>query len=221
MVNACRLGQPPSITRSEMGGFAETFLRGGAAAFVGCPLVGRRRAGSVLRRDVLRRPARTRGRHDRERHHRRPRGRSHQRRPDLARLHLSARPPRYARLAGRPAHTTEPPRHPEGQQRMSEVSTTTSHTITQNGGLTAGPPGLGRRRAGPVERPFDRAQRSRRPACPRAQHAAHQRAGLPQHPRRRGPALRHRPADLPGGTPAAGAAGDLGRTAASWTRPLD
>lgn len=34
-LNACRIGQAPS-TRSEVGGFAETFLRGGAAAFVGC-----------------------------------------------------------------------------------------------------------------------------------------------------------------------------------------
>ncbi len=35
VLNACRLGQAPS-TRSEVGGFAETFLRGGAGAFVGC-----------------------------------------------------------------------------------------------------------------------------------------------------------------------------------------
>ena len=34
-LNACRIGQAPS-TRSEAGGFAETFLRGGAGAFVGC-----------------------------------------------------------------------------------------------------------------------------------------------------------------------------------------
>ncbi len=34
-LNACRIGQAPS-TRSEVGGFAETFLRGGAGAFVGC-----------------------------------------------------------------------------------------------------------------------------------------------------------------------------------------
>ena len=35
VLNACRIGQAPS-TRSEVGGFAETFLRGGAGAFVGC-----------------------------------------------------------------------------------------------------------------------------------------------------------------------------------------
>lgn len=35
VLNACRLGQPPQ-TRSELGGFAETFLRGGAGAFLGC-----------------------------------------------------------------------------------------------------------------------------------------------------------------------------------------
>ena len=34
-LNACRIGEAPS-TRSEVGGFAETFLRGGAGAFVGC-----------------------------------------------------------------------------------------------------------------------------------------------------------------------------------------
>ncbi|RHW24210.1 CHAT domain-containing protein [Nocardioides immobilis] len=34
-LNACGIGQAPS-TRAEMGGFAETFLRGGAGAFVGC-----------------------------------------------------------------------------------------------------------------------------------------------------------------------------------------
>ncbi len=35
VINACRLGQPPS-RRSEAGGFAESFLRAGAGAFVGC-----------------------------------------------------------------------------------------------------------------------------------------------------------------------------------------
>ncbi len=35
VINACRLGHPPS-RRSEAGGFAESFLRAGAGAFVGC-----------------------------------------------------------------------------------------------------------------------------------------------------------------------------------------
>ena len=35
VLNACRVGRPPS-TGSEQGSFAEAFLRGGAAAFVGC-----------------------------------------------------------------------------------------------------------------------------------------------------------------------------------------
>ncbi|MEO5652656.1 MAG: CHAT domain-containing protein [Marmoricola sp.] len=35
VINACRLGRPPS-RRSEAGGFAESFLRAGAGAFVGC-----------------------------------------------------------------------------------------------------------------------------------------------------------------------------------------
>lgn len=35
VLNACRIGRPP-LTRSETGGFAEAFLRGGAGAFVGC-----------------------------------------------------------------------------------------------------------------------------------------------------------------------------------------
>lgn len=35
VLNSCRLGRPPS-KHSEQGGFAEAFLRGGAAAFVGC-----------------------------------------------------------------------------------------------------------------------------------------------------------------------------------------
>lgn len=35
VLNACRLGQPPS-SASEVGGFAEAFLRAGAGAFVGC-----------------------------------------------------------------------------------------------------------------------------------------------------------------------------------------
>ncbi|KRE31085.1 caspase family protein [Agromyces sp. Soil535] len=35
VLNACRLGRAPT-RRSEQGGFAEAFLRGGAAAFVGC-----------------------------------------------------------------------------------------------------------------------------------------------------------------------------------------
>lgn len=35
VLNSCRLGRPPT-KHSEQGGFAEAFLRGGAAAFVGC-----------------------------------------------------------------------------------------------------------------------------------------------------------------------------------------
>lgn len=35
VLNSCRLGRPPA-KHSEQGGFAEAFLRGGAAAFVGC-----------------------------------------------------------------------------------------------------------------------------------------------------------------------------------------
>jgi hypothetical protein len=35
VLNSCRLGRPPA-NHSEQGGFAEAFLRGGAAAFVGC-----------------------------------------------------------------------------------------------------------------------------------------------------------------------------------------
>ncbi len=134
VVNACRLGQPPS-TRSEVGGFAETFLRGGAAAFVGClwsvgdeparsfveTFYARLDAGATIANATIdaREAARTSG--------------------DLTWLAYTVYAHPDARLAGRPA---APPNRPvtRQEQRMS-AATTTHDTITQNGARRA--PGLG------------------------------------------------------------------------------
>ena len=90
VINACRLGQPPS-RRSEAGGFAESFLRAGAGAFVGCLWsVGDEPARAFVEEFYARLDA---GRHHGPRHHRGTAGGPSQWRPVLARLHR-LRPPR-------------------------------------------------------------------------------------------------------------------------------
>ena len=174
------------------------------------PLVGRRRAGPVLRRDVLR-PRSTR-RHHRPRHHPRPPGRPRGRRPDLARLHR-LRPPR--RPVGRPSgRPHRPPRHPAGK-RMPAASTTRLHDHAERDAA-------GSRRSG-----RDQLARSTRyvlsthdgrladgpGTCPPAW-----RTTAPHGPTSR-PVSRHRPAHLPGGHASSRCRWCCGRTAAWWTRP--
>jgi hypothetical protein len=134
VVNACRLGQPPS-TRSEVGGFAETFLRGGAAAFVGClwsvgdeparsfveTFYARLDAGATIANATIeaREAARTSG--------------------DLTWLAYTVYAHPDARLAGRP-HAA-PNRPVTRQEQRMSAGITTQHTITQNGARRA--PGLG------------------------------------------------------------------------------
>lgn len=122
VLNACRLGQATPSQRSEVGGFAETFLRGGAGALVGClwsvgdaparafvtEFYAQLHAGATMSRATVsaREAARLGG--------------------DLSWLAYTVYAHPDARLSGRPTPPTSP--HRDDHQRGTAMTTTTTRT---------------------------------------------------------------------------------------------